>query len=114
MTSGLDAIYAELPKLRCIGKCQDACGPILLHAAEAKRFEAEGLAVPDIPSMLASGHLDCTYLGPLGNCTIYDKRPLICRLYGMVEKMRCEHGCQPERWLSDDEAHDIMRRIDAL
>src|SRR2546429_6087610 len=31
-----------------------------------------------------------------GRCTVYEVRPMICRLWGMVEGMQCPHGCVPE------------------
>ena len=31
-----------------------------------------------------------------GCCTVYDRRPLICRLWGIDEAMPCEHGCVPQ------------------
>ncbi len=38
--------------------------------------------------------LNCTFLGPNG-CTVYDERPLICRLYGTVPSLPCPHGQRP-------------------
>ena len=40
-------------------------------------------------------------------CSVYDRRPLICRLYGTSELMRCE-GCTPERYLSEKETEEII------
>lgn len=47
-----------------------------------------------------------------GLCSIYEQRPLICRLFGLVEGMRCPYGCIPDRWLTDAEAYELMTEAD--
>lgn len=42
-----------------------------------------------------------------GRCSVYDRHPLICRLYGTSELLRCE-GCTPERYLSEKETEEII------
>jgi Fe-S-cluster containining protein len=37
----------------------------------------------------------CSMLDEHGRCTVYDIRPMICRLYGTMETMPCPHGCLP-------------------
>jgi uncharacterized protein len=110
----LEEIYAEVPPIRCIGKCQEARGPIDMSATERERLEARGVDIPDPRDALRSGHLDCPALGALGQCTVYEDRPLVCRLFGTVERMTCEHGCKPDRRLSDEEARQLFRRASAL
>lgn len=111
MNQQLKAIYDSLPKILCQRKCQESCGPILWSAAEnieiGKRVGGKFLQ-GNIET------LDCPYLKPMIDCTIYEVRPLICRLWGLVEKMRCPWGCVPGRWLSDDEAKDLLRKVGAL
>jgi Fe-S-cluster containining protein len=53
--------------------------------------------------------LRCPALGDDGRCRVYDARPIVCRLYGSVDELRCEHGCRPERLLSTSEARDVLR-----
>lgn len=51
-----------------------------------------------------------------GACSAYRDRPLLCRLWGVVEKLRCPHGCEPERMLSNVESAamlDQMARLSA-
>lgn len=47
-------------------------------------------------------------------CSVYVVRPLICRLWGLVPSMRCHFGCEPERWLTDAQAAQFMRRVEAV
>jgi hypothetical protein len=60
------------------------------------------------------GTLSCPYLGGGGECEIYDQRPLICRIWGMVEQLPCEWGCQPEWLLTEREVAQMMRELDRL
>lgn len=110
----LEAIYAAVPSLRCQGKCQDACGPVAMSKAEEAVFDTAGKEVPDFGSMLTTGHLECPHLSPVGRCTVYEIRPLICRLYGAAELLTCRWGCVPERLLTHAEGRSLIRRADAL
>lgn len=110
----LSAIYAEIPALRCLGKCQAACGPIMMAPVEERQFEARDAVVPRALEMLRSGSLTCPHLGAFGHCTVYDIRPLICRLSGAAEGLSCEFGCRPERVLSKIEVLGLLERIDRL
>jgi hypothetical protein len=105
----LRAIYEQLPAVNCQRKCQECCGPIIVSPAERLRMEVVGgrPLVYDIDA----GH--CEYLVE-GGCSVYAVRPLICRLWGAVEKMRCPFGCEPERWVSDAEFQQWVARIRAL
>lgn len=91
----LDELYSQLPQLECRGKCQDACGPIDMSTAERQRIRARGTDIPRLS-------LTCPALTFLGTCSVYDIRPLICRLWGLVEAMACPHGCRPEGGFLDD------------
>ena len=56
----------------------------------------------------------CTLLDVHGACSVYAYRPLICRLWGTVKRMQCPHGCEPERWLSDEEAHEMIQEVERI
>jgi Fe-S-cluster containining protein len=106
-------IYAAVPKIACKGKCQHSCGPILATERERAHFEKQtGKLFPDslqiMVDSLAGGSLDCPHLNPLGQCNVYQHRPLICRLWGAVPGMPCPHGCRPERLISDREAQRLF------
>lgn len=97
----LDALYAQLPRLDCQGLCADSCGPIPAGLAEQQRMERRAgvaLGTTDhralVDGTLECG-LECTMLRD-GRCTAYDVRPMICRLWGVAEPMRCPYGCRPD------------------
>ncbi len=102
-------LYARIPRIRCRRKCQASCGPIEAFPAERERFERmTGKPFPDPLAVLQSKTPECPYLNALGACDVYQNRPAICRLWGVVKAMRCPFGCEPERWLSDAEARAIL------
>lgn len=103
----LEAVYASLPHLDCKGLCSDSCGPIGVFRREGQRLrEATGRP------LAFKENMRCTFLGKDQQCQVYAVRPIICRLYGMVEHaMRCKHGCEPSRWLSAKEGHAIMQKV---
>lgn len=105
----LEAIYAELPVVECKGLCQQACGPIGLTRLENRRIRR---AIGREPS--ARGNLSCSLLTPDGRCEAYAFRPLICRLWGVVEAMRCPFGCVPSRWATDDEAKAWLHQASVI
>lgn len=108
MNDSLQQIYAVIPELQCQGKCQESCGPILMSSTELTR-----IAAITKPPSFCSITLTCTKLKG-GRCSIYELRPLICRLWGVVKAMACPHGCNPARWLSDSEARSLIKRANAL
>lgn len=107
----LDALYAGLPKLECKRLCSECCGPILMGAVEWDRIIAR-LGYRPTPTEQQASDLDCPMLKN-GECSVYSIRPAICRLWGLVPSMRCPHGCEPERVLTEAEAHEFMRAVDA-
>ena len=108
-TKRLETIYASIPKMECIGKCQQSCGAIALFPAEVKNLRNVEISLPTV-----DGTITCSKLSPLGTCTIYQQRPLICRLYGQVRKLRCQYGCKPERWITQDESRELTDEIQKL
>jgi Fe-S-cluster containining protein len=107
-------LYAELPELKCKGLCSGACGPIACSLLERDVIEKRAGKPLRIGVHPALGPGTCSMLAPTGRCTVYGDRPLICRLYGLADGLWCEHGCEPSRVLSKDEARDLIARINEL
>lgn len=108
----IEEIYEEIPNVPgCTGACATACGPIVMFTEEWKRVKraAGGRSVRYV-----KGSLSCPMLSSSGRCTVYTARPYICRLWGTTEVLACPEGCQPERWLTRDEAHEIFQRLHAV
>lgn len=88
-----------IPVMNCKSGCHDCCGPIMFSKWERNR----------VPKLKVSV-VDCPYLKNDG-CSIYDERPIICRLFGAtveVPQIMCPHGCKPSKPLTKIEAGNIM------
>ena|SRR2546421_5752017 len=104
----LEKLYLTLPRLNCQRTCQDACGPILFQGEEGNRIAAR---VGGRPRAIDAAR--CPLLTRDGRCTVYDIRPMICRLWGLTRAMACPWGCVPERWLGEDEARALLAQAEA-
>ena len=102
----IERLYATLPEVRCRRQCQDACGPILMTKIEHDRI-LERAGDPGS----RNGSEACPLLSLMGNCTVYDIRPMVCRIYGVSKALRCPHGCVPERWLNDDDSTLMLQKL---
>ena len=101
----LQEIYAALPSLDCKRLCQECCGPICISELEYKRLQSQTEALPirRIPLKSKNGHSfgrhvliqgECAVCPILKNgvCSAYFVRPLICRIWGLTQTMRCPWG----------------------
>jgi Fe-S-cluster containining protein len=104
----LEAIYADLPDVPCTGQCYQSCSFIATSEAEHQRIRRErGIAIEMYQTT-------CPALDFAGRCSIHELRPLICRVYGATERLRCPYGCIPERWLADTEVYGLLKRAEAI
>jgi Fe-S-cluster containining protein len=112
----LAKLYARLPRLDCRGLCSISCGeihPSVRERAVLERAAGRELGTQPGTAVLPDGRRQpvrlCSMLTEEGRCSVYTHRPAICRLWGVVENMRCPHGCQPDpRHLTVDEAHRLL------
>lgn len=105
----LQALYDTLPTIRCQGLCHDSCGPIDMSVRERVRIEsAHG------PITCGAG-ASCSMLDEQRRCRAYDIRPLICRLWGIIDSMPCPYGCVPEpRYLTREEGFSLIAAADLI
>lgn len=108
--SALDAIYAELPAIDCQGRCWDSCGPIEMTMAERQRIQRAGVNIPP-GSFYRDGPSMCPALTMFHQCSVYEIRPLICRIWGLSKRLPCTYGCRPERYLTEPEAYELLARV---
>lgn len=111
----LNKMYRKLPKLNCKGECVQSCSAIKVGDIERERITKFLGYDPFIPE---DGLIDFLKSNPIekwscnllkeGKCSVYHMRPLICRLFGLVKKMQCPFGCEPEFWLDDDVARQML------
>lgn len=97
----LDALYAQIPDAGCKGLCQEFCGPVVMSSEEWQRIKERAGNVRAVS-------LQCPLLSPEGKCTVYEVRPMICRLWGSVESLRCPHGCKPAAYLSKEDGFEFL------
>lgn len=111
----IESVYAAIPSAECKGLCQRACGPIGCSDAEAARLQENGIALPTTRHHHKEGSLTCSHLSEDGRCSIYAMRPLICRLYGVIETLKCPHGCKPKGgFMKDATARILSQSLDAI
>lgn len=95
----LQRLYDQVPDANCKGLCASACGPIDLSPREASRLREVGVEIPMVTEQLIMEHVRggaaCPALTEQGRCGAYGRRPMICRLWGATESLRCPHGCVP-------------------
>ena len=93
----IQKLYLRIPKSDCKDGCFECCTNIVQFAKEeaerAGEYEYDGV---------------CSFLSDNKKCGVYENRPLVCRIYGASETMRCE-DCVPERYLTGEETRDIIR-----
>jgi Fe-S-cluster containining protein len=116
MNPKLKEIYDQIPQVSCKGLCHGACGPVPatrlereeIHKLTGRRVKTEPELFQDkrdndVKILKTNEDGLCIYLKN-ERCSVYEARPIICRLYGVADGLRCEHGCWPERPLSREEA----------
>jgi hypothetical protein len=108
--SELNLLYGQVPTVdACTGECWKSCGPIGTFDAETRRIsEAYGRT----PGVREDGM--CSELNVFGRCSIYNDRPLVCRLWGASDPMPCPFCAGPPRPLSAAAAHRLMQQARAL
>jgi Fe-S-cluster containining protein len=109
----LEALYARLPKVQCRGLCYVACGPVPMTRLEANRMRKADSG-HRLPMIREEATLTCVYLSQNKRCTVYDVRPLMCRVWGVVKSLSCMHGCIPDRWLSPGEFLRIAKELERI
>ena len=98
----LQFIYSKIPKVKCKGYCSSYCSAIGLEKIEVlnildKYQEFEGQKQIRFGEPQENGLIKCGYLDSNDRCSIYDRRPILCRLFGATEIMlQCPMNCELE------------------
>jgi hypothetical protein len=92
----LDGLYGRVPVIECKGACRTTCTVIDMSDRERERIAERGVTIEPLTTRpLLVDPKPCAALGPLGQCTVYDVRPMICRIWGVTEDIPCVYGCVP-------------------
>ncbi|HMG64791.1 MAG TPA: YkgJ family cysteine cluster protein [Streptosporangiaceae bacterium] len=108
----LDDLYARVPAMPgCDGRCHLSCGPVEMSPRERGRIREAGITItPAAEAVALLPAFTCDALTPDNRCAVYGRRPMICRLWGAVEAMRCPFGCEPEGgYLTAAEGAELLR-----
>lgn len=111
----------SLPKFTCVPGCAACCKASLVPFSQAERGRVEAVAPGHRwtpwggDAWVLAEQLEtmrCPLLGADDRCSVYDARPMVCRLYGLVDApgMTCKHGGKAARKLSEKEGRRLMRR----
>jgi hypothetical protein len=94
----------QIPELACIPGCHDCCGPVLASTDEVARLPQKSAD----ERRAAMDKWDCVHLGAQG-CTVYEERPLVCRLFGTTARLPCPHGRRPALMIAPEMDASIDR-----
>ena len=125
MNIRLQAIYDKVPSISCKKECGDLCTLIPVHPLEIAEIEKHLGRKVKTDSGLSIGYKEFRIIKPRAgsitcrffrrnSCRIYEVRPLICRLYGTCEGMKCLKGCTPMHVLTDKQAHALINELEKL
>lgn len=123
----LAALYEQVPAGSCSGACHGACCFIedAVSVRERERVErASGRKLETIDHGIATSAEEadydpfgnplarwrCSMLTEDGRCSVYDDRPMICRLFGVTKGIECHASCKPEQERGDG----MMMLFDAM
>lgn len=105
-------IYDTIPELKCVSGCNECCGVIFWFRIEEENIRRY-LKEHNIEYRYAKSLSDkCPYFED-GRCVIYPVRPVICRLYGVVENLRCKYVAA-KHYLKKKAAHQIIKEIEKM
>lgn len=118
----LREVWTAMPSIECKGLCWQSCSTVPVFPIELELLEKHAGRELKVTALgYASGRVvglgelmePCPFL-VLQRCTAHEVRPVICRAYGVVEGLRCPHGCEPKKLLSNDEQFRLFQRVEVL
>ena len=119
----LRMLYREVPAVEgCKPACGKCCGPVPWSPAEIERVASrippgtERFPAPGGPegfillANISTG--SCAFLSAERACTVYDARPLMCRMFGAVDapNMRCPFGAKARAPLNHGQGRALVAR----
>lgn len=105
----IEVLYLKLPKINCKKLCINSCGPIGMSQLEYENLKMTSHK----PEISCNQDMTCGVLKN-GLCGAYEARPMICRLFGLVETMKCPFGCVPDRWISKSESFALLKAMEQI
>lgn len=87
----------QIPVFECVPGCSDCCGITVFSKWEWAQISDKCIATS----------IHCPYIIEKG-CAIYPQRPIMCRLFGTVSKMKCPYGRGPVKLLTPKKEKELM------
>ncbi len=110
--AALERLYAQLPRMQCQGLCADSCFSLVQTRLE-RDFVAVRAGVQ--LGLVQAPPTACPALTMLRQCSVYETRPMICRLWGMTRAMKCQYGCEPEGgFLTGQQTYEFLAQVAEL
>lgn len=120
----LQSLYDLIPEpdIPCVEGCSACCGPIVASRQELARAPALAIHLLDPDGLMKAlvNHSDCgtcPYITGDQHCAVYEGRPFLCRIFGMVQdepQLTCSYGLRTTKPLSRAFAHKLMDRYKNL
>jgi Fe-S-cluster containining protein len=107
------------PVTGCKGLCYDSCTNVPVFPIEAyyliEKYGAKLEPVEHKGGFLfptLGANEPCSFLNEEKRCTIYEDRPMICRMFGHpIWTLTCSHGCVVGKSLTEDKACLLMSEM---
>lgn len=100
-----------IPVFACESGCHACCGPVPASSWEIAQLPVKTFGADErmLAEMKQGRVVGCRFLGEQG-CTVYENRPLVCRMFGAVDnpRMKCPKGCGPKKPLSAEKEAEIL------
>ncbi len=94
----IQELYEKIPSFRCKEGCTRCCDNWIQFAPEENvRCGGFDFCGEQCPKLTETG------------CSVYENRPLICRLFASSELMPCPYGYGPDKPLSEAETKEILK-----
>lgn len=112
----VEAVYAKVPSAHCKGLCVPCCAPI---GPVVPLFERDRIAARTGKNMNTTASKTglplegerCNMLTAAGTCSVYDIRPMICRIFGVAADLACPFGCDGNGSLTAAEGRELYEEL---
>lgn len=105
-------IYDMIPTFECIDGCTDCCGIVPFSGFEWEQLKPDEIKTKSFAEIIENPA--CPFIEDGKHCGIYEKRPLMCRIYGTIENLKCPHDKKPLKFLTREQERYIMREYKRL
>jgi len=118
LLNDLNTIYSEVPAFECKPDCSACCGPVqwsLIEEVNIQRYLNQKHMKMRIKKLVSLDDPICPYVNAEHKCDIYPVRPLLCRVFGVLNNFRLVCPFMPaKQTLPDEKWKEWQSRIHKL